>query len=153
MPRFNHMELTLPLGSLDAGGLRDDIKRFYAEVFDFRAMDTFIVGQNALLLATDPEVSQFILLTQMQNPMQSPSYDHLGFLYDTRAEVDLLLEKVRKFQAQDARVQIKTYDDLDTGGMFVHAFYVKYLLPIWFDVQCFDPKAGAQRPPRAWRYS
>ena len=153
MPRFNHMELTLPLGSLDAGGLRQDIARFYGEIFGFRAIDTFIVGQNALLLATDPEVSQFILLTQMKEPMHSPSYDHLGFLYDSRAEVDALLEKCRKYQAQDARVAIKTYDDLDTGAMFVHAFYVKYLLPIWFDVQCFDYKAGAPRPARGWRYN
>ena len=152
MPRFNHMELTLPLGSLEAGGLRDDIKRFYGEVFGFTALDTQLVGQNALLLATDPEVSQFILLTQMQTPMQSPSYDHLGFLYESSAEVDELLEKCRKAEARDTRVQIKTYQDLDTGGMLVHAFYVKYLLPIWFDVQCFDYKAGAARPPRAWRY-
>jgi hypothetical protein len=153
MPRFNHMELTLPIGSLDPGGLRDDIKRFYTEVFGFRTLDTPILKQNALLIATDPEVSQFILLTQMKNPIQSPGYDHLGFLYETRAEVDELLEKCKKVQAQDPRLQLKLYDDLDTGGMFVHAFYVKYLLPIWFDVQCMEYKPGAQRPPRSWRYS
>ena len=35
-------------------------------------------------------------------------------------------------------MQIKEYDDLVTGGVTVHAFYVKYLLPIWFDVQVIE---------------
>jgi len=96
--RFNHMELTLPLGSLDdKGGVRQEIARFYGEVFGWETRDVYIVKQNALLLATDPEASQFILLTQTKAPMQSPGYDHLGLLYDTRAEVDEKLELCRKF--------------------------------------------------------
>jgi hypothetical protein len=34
----------------------------------------------------------------------------------------------------------------------VHAFYVRYLLPIWFDVQCMEWQEGAE-PPRRWIYS
>ena len=151
-PRFNHLELTLPMGSLDEGGIRDDIRRFYGEVFGFEAMDVYIVKQNALLLRTDPETSQFILLTQMREPIQSPSYDHLGFLYETREEVDEILEKCKKFQERDDRVKLKIYKDLETEGSVVHAFYVKYLLPLYFDVQCIDYRAGSE-PKRRWRFS
>jgi hypothetical protein len=33
---------------------------------------------------------------------------------------------------------VKNYDDLVTGELVVRAFYVKFLLPIWFDVQCME---------------
>ena len=151
--RFNHMELTLPMGSLDDGGIRDEIKAFYGEVFGFEALDVPIVGQNGLLLRTDEETSQFLLMTQMEKPMSSPSYDHLGFLYETRAEVDEILEKCQKWAERDERVKLKLYDDLDAGKGVVHAFYVKYLLPIYFDVQCMEYANPADAPALQWRYS
>ena len=46
-------------------------------------------------------------------------------------------------------MQIKDYPDLvnqtDAGELVVRAFYVKFLLPIWFDVQCME-RAGAPVP-------
>ena len=91
MLRFNHMELTLPRGALDDDG-RADIKAFYGEVFDFEALDVPIFDQLGLLLRTDDETSQFLLLMESDRPIDSPGYDHLGFLYDTREEVDDRLE-------------------------------------------------------------
>jgi hypothetical protein len=32
-----------------------------------------------------------------------------------------------------------------------HAFYVKYLLPIWFDVQCIERTSGPE-PEHHWEY-
>ncbi len=148
--RFNHMELTLPKGSLAPAG-RDEIKCFYAEVFGFDALDVPILGQLGLLLRTDADTSQFLLMTEMNDPLHSPGYDHLGFLYETRAEVDELLERCEKWQARDSRVRIKRYPDLVQGGVTVHAFYVKHLLPIWFDVQCME-YAEAAAPARRWRF-
>jgi hypothetical protein len=48
-------------------------------------------------------------------------------------------------------VQIKEYDDLVQGDLTVHAFYVKYLLPIWFDVQSQEYAPGTA-PARSWTY-
>lgn len=149
MPRFNHMELTLAPGELAKH--RDEIREFFSDVFGFDSLDVPIVGQLGLLLRTDPETSQFILVTEQREAMQSPGYDHLGFLYETRGEVDLLLEKVKKRQQQDARVQIKEYEDLVAGPVTIHAFYVRFLLPIWFDVQSMEYAAGAE-PKKRWRY-
>jgi hypothetical protein len=135
--RFNHMELTLPSGALADDG-RADIKAFYGEVFGFEALDVPIFQQQGLLLRTDPDTSQFLLLMESDNPMDSPGYDHLGFLYDTRGEVDDKLDEVKRWQEKDDRIRIKEYDDLETGNTVVHAFYVRYLLPIWFDVQSIE---------------
>ena len=147
--RFNHMELTLPPGALSRD--REDIRRFYGEVFGFEALDVPILGQNGLLLRTDPETSQFLLITEQRVHIQSPGYDHLGFLYDSRAEVDALLEQCRKWQARDGRVEVKEYDDLEAGDTTVRAFYVRFLLPIWFDVQVIEQAPGSE-PARRWRF-
>ena len=60
--RFNHMELTLPIGQLEQE--RKAISEFYGDLFDWESLDVDILGQNALLLRTDPETSQFILITE-----------------------------------------------------------------------------------------
>ena len=147
-PRFNHMELTLPKGGL--GEHRAEIANFYSDLFGWDAVDVPILKQTGLLLRTDPETSQFILVTEQRVHISSPGFDHLGILYDRREEVDALLEKVKKLQERDDRVQIKEYDDLVTGGTTVRAFYVKYLLPIWFDVQAIEYD---EEPAKRWSYA
>jgi hypothetical protein len=149
--RFNHMELTLPPGALDAE-TRDEIKRFYGEVFGWNAIDVPILGQQGLLLRTDTETSQFLLLIESKKAVSVPGYDHLGLLLEKRSEVDRAFTAIRDWQARDERVQIKEYEDLVQGDVTVHAFYVRYLLPIWFDVQCMEWKAGAE-PARRWSYA
>jgi hypothetical protein len=89
--RFNHMELTLPIGQLDP--TRKEIAEFYGDLFGWDAIDVPILGQLGLLLRTDPETSQFILVTEQKSHMQSPGYDHLGLLCETRDEVDRLLAR------------------------------------------------------------
>lgn len=147
--RFNHMELTLAKGELEAH--RKEISDFYGELFGWESLDVPILGQLGLLLRTDPETSQFILLTEQTQHMQSPGYDHLGLLYDSRAEVDALLEKTRDLQNRDPRVQIKEYEDLVTGTLTTRAFYVRHLLPIWFDVQYQEHESG-HAPERQWTF-
>jgi len=54
------------------------------------------------------------------------------------AEVDDLLEACKRYRDKDDRVQIQEYEDLVYPQLTVHAFYVKYLLPIYFDVQSME---------------
>jgi hypothetical protein len=149
--RFNHMELTLPPGALDAR-TREEIARFYDDVFGWKSLEVPILGQQALLLRTDEDTSQFVLVAESRKPVSVPGYDHLGLLLDTRAEVDAALAAIRAWRERDPRVEIKEYEDLDQGDVTVHAFYVRYLLPIWFDVQCMEWRAGAE-PAHRWIYS
>ena len=149
--RFNHMELTYGEGLLTPE-LRDEIREFYGEIFGWSASDIEILGQTGLLLGVDEEVSQFILLAESPKPIHSPGYDHLGVLLETRAEVDAIYTKCQEWQARDARVQIKNYEDLDQGVVVVRAFYVRHLLPIWLDVQCLEWTEGSE-PARRWSYA
>jgi len=138
--RFNHMELTFPRGTL-TGSFREEIDAFYCSIFGWSALDTQVVGQSCHLLLPDPD--QFLLLAESDKPMSSPGYDHLGLLQDTRLEVDDLLDACDRYADKDDRVMIRRYDDLVYPELTIHAFYVKYLLPIYFDVQCMERPVGA----------
>jgi hypothetical protein len=133
--RFNHMELTFARDTLTAQ-FREEIDAFYGAVFGWGATDAEVVGQFCHILLPDPD--QFILLAESGKPMSSPGFDHLGLLQDSRAEVDDLLEACKRYRDKDDRVQIQEYEDLVYPGLTVHAYYVKYLLPIYFDVQSMD---------------
>jgi hypothetical protein len=143
------MELTFPPGTLDAG-FRRDVADFYRELLGWESSDVDIVGQSCHFLRVDD--GQFLLLAESERPMQAPGYDHLGLLCDSRAEVDDLLGTAKAYRERDDRVRIKEYEDLVTGNVTVHAFYVKYLLPIFFDVQCMEWKRGTE-PTRRWQYA
>mgnify|MGYP000669304333 CR=1 FL=1 len=63
------------------------------------------------------------------------------------------METILKMSVQYAndRVQFKEYEDLTNGDHVTHAFYVKYLLPIWFDIQCFE--RGGEPQPDRWTFT
>lgn len=146
--RFNHMELTVPKGTVTPE-FRADVEAFYGGVLGWDVRDVEVLGGNQLYLSPDP--GQFILVVEHKAPMSAPGFDHLGLLCDTRAEVDELLDGIRAYADKDDRVRLKTYDDLVTGNVVVHAFYVRYLLPIWFDVQFIEHRPGTG-PAQVWRY-
>ena len=135
--RFNHMELTFPVGTLD-DEFRKEVDAFYGDVFGWTGVDTEVVGQLCHVMLTGDPSGDFILLAESPKPMSSPGYDHLGLLQSTRAEVNELLDKCKRWAEKDDRVQIKEYPYLEIGDLVIHAFYVRYMLPIWFDVQCME---------------
>jgi len=147
--RFNHMELSFPRGTLTRE-FRDDVDTFFCDVLGWDSLDTDVVGQSCHLLR--PDDGQFLLLAEGIEPISSPGYDHLGLLMDTRAEVDSVLADCHRFQEKDGRLRIKEYEDLTGPTVNVHAFYLKFLLPIWFDVQCLEWPTGRE-PVNRWRYS
>ncbi|MGH9018936.1 MAG: hypothetical protein ACRDY1_14390 [Acidimicrobiales bacterium] len=147
--RFNHMELSFARSTLSPE-FRRDVDGFYCGVLRWSSLDTDVVGQSCHLLL--PDDGQFILLAEGDEPMASPGYDHLGLLVETRQEVDDILAECRRFQEKDERLRLKEYKDLTTPSLVVHAFYLKYLLPLWFDVQCQERAPGTE-PARRWQYS
>ena len=88
-----------------------------------------MVGQSCHLLFPDPD--HFILLAESTEPMNSPGYDHLGLLQDTHEEVDGLLvgESATPTRTTESRLCATTISPIPNSP--VHAFYVKYLLPIY----------------------
>lgn len=137
--RFDHMELTLPRGTLTAEFL-EAVDTFYGATFGWSALDTEVAGRPAHLLQPDP--GQFVLLAESDRPMSAPGFDHLGLLLDSRDEVDRLREQCERYAEKDDRVSVLRQEDLVYPRLTVHTFYVKYLLPIYFDVHCFERAAG-----------
>jgi hypothetical protein len=146
--RFNHMELTLPKGTI-TDDFRADLESFYGGVVGWEIKQTKVLDLDATLLL--PDDGQFILVAEATKHMDSPGLDHLGLLLDSRAEVDEMLERCQRFQEKDDRCRIHDFNDLVTGAVVVRAFYVKYLLPIWFDVQVIERPTG-EGPEKRWQY-
>jgi len=150
MMRFNHMELTLEPGTLDEP-TRGELIEFYSDLFGWKAIEPALFDPSDLLFMTDDTASSFLLLFQGKKAMRSPGFDHLGILVDSRAEVDAMLAKCKARQAEDDRILIREYEDLVNGPLTVHAFYVKHLLPIYFDIQCMEWEPGSE-PQRNWSF-
>lgn len=146
--RFNHLELTFARGTLDAA-FRADVEAFYGGVFGWDVKNVDLLGQTCLLLR--PDEGQFILLAEYDRPISSPGYDHMGLLQPSRADVDALAEVCRTWADKDDRVRLKVYDDLVTTNVTTHAFYVKFLLPLYFDVQHLQYAEGTQ-PEHGWQW-
>jgi hypothetical protein len=137
--RFNHMEITLPLGTLNEG-FRASLDAFYGDVFGFTCTSGEMFGQRCHTMKLDN--GSFILLMESDEPMSVPGFEHLGFEHKSRSEVDQTLAKVRQWQEKDERVQLRADLDGELDGRLYHAYYVKHLLPIWFDVQYSEPVAS-----------
>ena len=145
--RLNHLQLTIPRGTLASD--YDAMRAFYCDVLGFNATRIEKFGPDHVFFATDPEGSQFLYVAEDPEPMRVSSNDHLGFHVDSRAGVDLALAACKHVQARDPRMQIQELEDLDLPETVTHAFYFKYLLPLWFDIQVIEHKPGFA-PSRQW---
>jgi hypothetical protein len=134
--RFNHMEITFPMGTLTPE-FTDDVAGFYGDVYGFTCTSQKMFGQRSITMRAGH--NDFILLIEGDQPMVAPGFDHLGFELESRAEVDATLAKVKQWQEKDARVELKEYDDGVMDDRLYRAYYVRHLLPIWFDVQFSEP--------------
>jgi hypothetical protein len=133
--RFNHMEITVPRGTATPA-FRDEVEAFYGDVLGFTCRSTRMFGEDCVLM--DLPTGDFLLLIEGEGPLSAPGFDHLGILMPARDDVDEALAKVKAWCEKDGRVQLKEYDDGEMDGALFHAFYVKHLLPIWFDVQSIE---------------
>jgi predicted enzyme related to lactoylglutathione lyase len=134
--RFNHMEITFPMGALTTD-FCDAVDAFYSDVFGWTSTRGRMFGQESLTLRT--AANDFILLIEGEAEMVSPGFDHLGLKLDTRDEVDDTLARVKQRIESDDRIELKEYPDGVMDDELYHAYYVRHLLPIWFDVQFVEP--------------
>jgi hypothetical protein len=148
--QFNHMELTFPKGTFTPE-FRADMKRFYGDVFGWKVIDFDFHGMDTIVLR--PDKIQFLLLVESEQHLASPGMDHLGLLVESRAVVDDMLEECRRFAEKDDRCEVLDFGGRDsvTPRQTTHAFYVRYLTPIYFDIQCNEFAEGRE-PAHHWVY-
>jgi len=146
-PRFNHVALSVPAELLDARGC-SELLAFYGEVFGWSEMPTLAeVGKRFVLRAWDNE--SFVFLEAGAEPMRCPETDHFGMSVATPEELGALLERARSYRERDPRVEIDESPLEDYKVLRLHSFYVRYLLPMRIEVQCFEwaPGFGPQSLP------
>jgi len=139
-PTFNHVAISVPGELLGADG-RDDLLRFFGEVFGFTEMPTMTKDGELLVLRVHSN-EHFVYLHAAEDPMRCPPADHFGMSVESEAELDFMLERARKFQALDPRLEIEEKQTDDFKVLKLHSFYVRYRLPLKIEVQCFEWAAG-----------
>jgi hypothetical protein len=137
-PRFNHVAMSLPNELLGPEG-RGEITRFYRDVFGWEEIPQMTEDNKRLVLSCYT-YEQFVFLIADDPPKVAPRLDHFGMSVATEAELDDMLDRAKKFQKADDRVEVidKKVDDYDV--LAITSFYVKYLLPMMVEVQWWDFK-------------
>lgn len=136
IPRLNHVAMSVPADQLDAAG-RAEIVDFYAECFGWSELPTETVDRNKLVLAVG-HWDQFVFLHAEDRPMSCPRLDHFGMSVGSRDDLDATWSRVRTRAARDDRVDViePSVDDFEV--LRIHAFYVRFLLPMMVEVQYWE---------------
>ena len=137
---FNHVAMSVPADLLGEQG-RSQLLRFYGEVFGWTEMPT-MTRDGELLVLRAYSNEQFVFLTADENPMACPPGDHFGLSVASPDELEQVFERAKKFQAQDARVEIIDKKVEDFGVLKLHSGYLRYLLPMMIELQCYDWAEG-----------
>jgi len=61
----------------------------------------------------------------------------------TPAVLDRMYQAACREREADPRVEIEERKAEDFGVLVLHSFYVRYRVPLWLEVQCFEWTQGA----------
>ena len=134
--RFNHVALSVPAELLGAAG-RSALLAFYGDVFGWDEMPT-LTRDGELFVLRCGSNEQFVYLTASEDPLRCPPMDHVGLSVATPAELDSMRERALARAEQDPGVEVTPRGLEDYGFLRLHNFYVRYRLPLSFEVQCFE---------------
>jgi hypothetical protein len=135
-PRFNHVAMSVPPELLDES-TRRELLDFYGEVFGWEEAPGMTIDRERLVLMAH-RYDQFVFLIKDDHPMTAPRLDHWGQAVSSRAELDELHERAQRYREKDDRVDIIDLHADSYPGVTIHAFYVKYLLPLMVETQFFE---------------
>jgi len=140
IPRFNHVALTVPADLLDEKG-RADLLRFHERVFGWTEMPMLTKDRELFVLRAWSN-EQFVYLHASAQPMRAGAEEHFGLSVPTKRQIEAMHERAVEFRSEDPRVEIEPLHCDDFGVVKLHAFYVRYLLPVKIEVQHFEWAEG-----------
>ena len=143
-PRFNHVAMSVPSDLLDEEH-RDLLTKFYGDVFGFEEHAMLTADRKRLVLGA-LRADQFLYIIANDDPMTCPRLDHWGMSVESEAQLDLYLDRAKKFREQDPRVDIVDKHVEDYSSVALKSFYVAYLLPMMVEVQYYDYKDPERAP-------
>jgi len=136
IPRLNHVAMSVPAAALDAAG-RAELLAFYGECFGWQELPTETVDRTKMVLAVG-HWDQFVFLHADDQPMRCPRLDHFGVSVLSRGDLESTWSRVAAWAERDDRVDViePNIDDFDV--LKIHAFYVRFLLPMMVEVQFWE---------------
>ena len=140
IPRFNHVALSVPAELLSGDAARN-LLRFYGEVFGWGPMPTMTKDGELIVLRVHSN-EQFVYLHAAPDPLTCPPGDHFGIQVNTPEELDAILSRARKFAETDDQVEIADRMEQDYKVLVLHSVYIRYLLPMQIEIQCFQWAEG-----------
>ena len=135
-PRFNHVAMSLPADLLGEQS-REDICRFWGEVFGFDEIEVMTEDRRRLILSC-VHWDQFIFLIADDDPMRCPRMDHFGFAVGSREELQGIQDRAEAFRSNDDRVDLIDLHVDDQEVVKIHSVYVRYILPMMCEVQWWE---------------
>jgi len=134
--RFNHVAMSLPADHLDADH-RDAIVDFYGDVFGWVEHPTMTEDRRRLVMGVHA-MDQFVFLIAEDEPMTAARLDHFGMAAESLDGLQAVLARAQARAESDDRVEIVDYAIDDHEVVRIHNFYVRFLLPMWVEVQYFE---------------
>ena len=152
--KINHVAMSVPAADLD-DDTRRELVEFYSELFGWIETTAEEEEGNPLILRmTDP--TQFVYIyPEPGEAMKAPRLDHFGVEVATEAELDEVLEKARRYQEKDDRVDIidkkvtsygvsEEAKEHGVAAIDLVNIYVGYRLPLMVEVQHFKVVPAAK---------
>jgi len=135
-PRLNHVALSLPSDHLDQAH-RDDLCRFWGEVFGFDELEVMTEDRRRLVLSC-VHWDQFLFIVSDDQPMRCPPMDHFGFAVGSMDELLGVRDRAEAYRLQDDRVEIIDVSADDQQVLTIHSLYVRFLMPMMCEVQWWE---------------
>jgi hypothetical protein len=127
--------MSVPADLLSVEG-RKEIVDFYSDVFGWQELPTETVDRHKLVMMAY-RIDQFVFLIADDPPLTAPRLDHFGMGVATIDELDTYLEKAKRYQERDSRVDVIDKQVEVHPGITLTNCYVGFLLPLMVEVQHF----------------
>jgi hypothetical protein len=130
--------VSLAPDQLDADG-RAAITDFYADVFGFEEYPELTKDRGQLVLRAHHH-EQFVFIIAEDEPMTAPRMDHVGLSVASKDDFDEVARRCAawKAKAPDEVDLIDPHFEEHAGLLKLHSLYVRYRLPVMFELQHFE---------------
>ncbi len=138
-PQFNHFAVTVPSELMNETN-RAEILRFLSEVFGWYERPAW-TDPGKLLMVSAGSAQQFLVLFGSDEVRADPMADHLGMKVSELEQVHTYRERALKFAETQPGCEVTDMrcDFIgDAEPTNLHSFYVRYMIPVKFEVQWYE---------------
>lgn len=141
---LNHFEITVPRGTLTDEFCRD-IDQLLVGILGWGEGKTHrfphqIQGYPVVARFYKINKDQFGVINEHENFQRAGHDDHVGFHIESVPTLERILAQIKELAARDDRVEFMNlpggeFASFQEGKIVSTGFYVRYLLPFFFDLQ------------------